>query len=68
MTIDTSDVQTFLGPQFVEFTNGRVRKIDVEGFTRDVNGWIMLLVGTDGKIYNFNNIIGMKKEKPKGLK
>lgn len=66
MAVDTSDAQTFLGPQFVEFTNGRVRKIDVEGFTKDMQGYIMFLVGSDGKIYNFNNVLGMKKEKPDG--
>lgn len=66
MAVNTDDAQTFLGPQFVEFVSGRVRKIDVEGFTKDVRGYIMFLVGSDGKIYNFNNVLCMKKEKPDG--
>jgi hypothetical protein len=55
------DTFMFEGPHEIEFTNGETREVDILHNVVNPQAMPIYLFGADGKIYNWMNIISLRK-------
>lgn len=50
------------GVYYVEFTNGEIKEIDILTTVMHSMGWPIVVIGADGKSYNWMTIISLWKK------